>query len=176
MSKASNETGRLVADMMPRIWILAKKYGRFAHCEEVAQDVAEKLLKMEAGWLSRRTIGWLPAVVRSVAVNAYRRGKWEARYVDRSLALDISGAVCEGGEHGAPLYVPAAPSTEQMEHYLTPMVKEVVRKLPINQRKVLVLHAAGFGHGEIARFTGSNEGTVKSRLHYARKRAQEMLK
>ncbi|HEY9871057.1 MAG TPA: sigma factor-like helix-turn-helix DNA-binding protein [Candidatus Obscuribacterales bacterium] len=42
--------------------------------------------------------------------------------------------------------------------------------------KVLVLHVQGLSFKEIAELTGANIGTVRSRLHYARKRARQLMK
>jgi RNA polymerase sigma-70 factor, ECF subfamily len=50
-------------------------------------------------------------------------------------------------------------------------------QLPLAQRSVLLLHyIEDFSLEEIAGITGSNLGTVKSRLHYARKALGKLLK
>jgi len=51
-----------------------------------------------------------------------------------------------------------------------------IAKLNPQHRIALLLHEVhGFSVGEVATITGSPEGTVKARLHYARKRIQQIL-
>lgn len=53
---------------------------------------------------------------------------------------------------------------------------EAINRLPSKQKTVVVLHYFnGFTVAEIAHILGTLEGTVKSRLHTARKRLQEEL-
>ncbi|WP_342773089.1 sigma-70 region 4 domain-containing protein [Paenibacillus flagellatus] len=54
---------------------------------------------------------------------------------------------------------------------------ELVLRLPVRYREVLVLHARyAMDEGGIARLLGLPAGTVKSRLHRARKKMSTMLK
>jgi RNA polymerase sigma-70 factor (ECF subfamily) len=49
-------------------------------------------------------------------------------------------------------------------------------KLPLPQRSVLLLHyLEDFSIEEIAGITGTEPGTVKSRLHYARKALRKLV-
>jgi RNA polymerase sigma-70 factor (ECF subfamily) len=53
---------------------------------------------------------------------------------------------------------------------------QALSQLPAPQRSALVLHfLEDFSLEEIARITGANLGTVKSRLHYAKKALRELL-
>jgi len=53
---------------------------------------------------------------------------------------------------------------------------QALSQLPVSQRSVLVLHfLEDFSLEEIARITGTNLGTVKSRLHYAKKALRKLL-
>lgn len=55
-------------------------------------------------------------------------------------------------------------------------VRSALRKLPAEQRVVVVLHyLAGFSLQEIAYIVGAPLGTVKSRLYYARQALRQML-
>ena len=42
-------------------------------------------------------------------------------------------------------------------------------------RHALVMHANGYSYEEIANATNANIGTVRSRIHYGRKRARELV-
>ena len=49
-------------------------------------------------------------------------------------------------------------------------------RLPVPQRAVVLLHfVEDFSLAEIARITGTRIGTVKSRLHYARKALRALI-
>ena len=53
---------------------------------------------------------------------------------------------------------------------------KLVEQLPLPQRSVVLLHfVEGFSLEEISRITGVNIGTVKSRLHYAKKSLRKLL-
>jgi len=53
---------------------------------------------------------------------------------------------------------------------------KLLEKLPLAQRLALLLHfMEGFSLEEIARITGTQVGTVKSRLHYAKRALRKLL-
>ena len=53
---------------------------------------------------------------------------------------------------------------------------ERLNQLPLPQRSVLLLHfVEDFSLEEIARITGANLGTVKSRMHYAKKALRKLV-
>jgi len=53
---------------------------------------------------------------------------------------------------------------------------ELLNQLPLPQRSVLLLHfVEDFSLEEIARITGAQPGTVKSRMHYAKKALRKLL-
>lgn len=56
-------------------------------------------------------------------------------------------------------------------------VTEAVNRLPTKQRTVVILHEfEGLTHPEIASILNCSEGTVRSRLHYARQKLRDLLK
>ena len=56
-------------------------------------------------------------------------------------------------------------------------LNEALQKLSFKHRTVVVLHEIeGLSHQEIAEITGTTEGTVRSRLHYAKRILQSRLK
>ena len=55
-------------------------------------------------------------------------------------------------------------------------LNEALQKLSLKHRTVVILHEIeGMSHQEIATITNSTEGTVRSRLHYAKKELQSYL-
>ena len=56
-------------------------------------------------------------------------------------------------------------------------VTQAVNSLPLKQRTVVVLHEfEGLTHPEIASILNCSEGTIRSRLHYARQKLKDLLK
>ena len=56
-------------------------------------------------------------------------------------------------------------------------VTEAVNSLSLKHRTVVILHEfEGLTHAEIASILNCSEGTVRSRLHYARKKLRTLLK
>jgi RNA polymerase sigma-70 factor (ECF subfamily) len=61
----------------------------------------------------------------------------------------------------------------ELRHYVT----KAVNSLSLKHRTVVILHEfEGLTHAEIASILNCSEGTVRSRLHYARKKLRTLLK
>lgn len=61
-------------------------------------------------------------------------------------------------------------------HELQEKLNEAMQKLSLKHRTVVVLfEIEGLSHQEIAEVTGATEGTVRSRLHYAKQQLQASL-
>ena len=69
------------------------------------------------------------------------------------------------------------PDSILLRKELEEKVKRVLEKLPNDQRMALIFREVeGLSYQEMAEAMGCSIGTVMSRLHYARKRIQELLK
>ena len=56
-------------------------------------------------------------------------------------------------------------------------VTQAINSLPLKQRTVVILHEfEGLTHPEIASILNCSEGTVRSRLHYARHKLRDLLR
>jgi len=77
---------------------------------------------------------------------------------------------------------PTERSSDDPERYLERReirraISQAMRKLSPEHRAVVVLHdVEGLTHAEISKILGCSEGTVKSRLHYARRKLRRILK
>ena len=61
----------------------------------------------------------------------------------------------------------------ELRHHVT----EAVNNLSLKHRTVVILHEfEGLTHAEVASILNCSEGTIRSRLHYARKKLRTMLK
>ena len=60
---------------------------------------------------------------------------------------------------------------------LSEAISNAIDKLPPQQRAVVILHdMEGLTHAQISRILNCSEGTVKSRLHHARRKLRKFLK
>lgn len=143
--------------------------------DDIAQEVMIKLLTSQAVPDAVGN-GWLGKVVRGCLVDARRRMASESRYVDRYLYLDPTGAVCDSDDEGRLACFPSVSDRHhEIESDVLSAVSNVVASLASPLRQVLLLWADGMSYEEIAAATDANIGTVRSRLHYARKRARCLL-
>ena len=103
---------------------------------------------------------WLFGIAHQKCIQAWRRRDREA-------------------EVGADLVLPAsddAPVELLIREEQEAEFMKLLEKLPVAQRSAILLHyVEEFSLEEIARITGANTGTVKSRLHYAKRALRKLL-
>jgi RNA polymerase sigma-70 factor (ECF subfamily) len=132
--------------------------------EEVLQDTFYRL-HVHAADLdgSLPLLPWLYRVAANLAYNqARRRGFWGEPF--HALAERLRAPARRSPEHIAE------------QHELQAIVRSVLDDLPPNHRAVLVLHyLQEYSITEIAAIFDCPEGTVKSRLHHARKLLKAQL-
>jgi len=143
--------------------------------EDVAHNAMIKLLKRAGD--RPPTMGWLYKTVRSTAADAARAAARERAYVNATVdgspgcvyeRADELGMVYLNGRHGLP-------GGGEHELESSPQLLDMLKQLTNPLREVLILYANGRSYEQIAAATGAKVGTVRSRLHYARKRAKQLL-
>lgn len=119
---------------------------------------------------------WLYRIVFNFCLDLKRRDRTE-RHVewDEGRALDV--AIGRGVADGASQNMEATSAMVDLEREEVRMqVAEAISRLPEAQRETLLLREAeGLSYTEIAEVLGISKGTVMSRLHYARKKVQDIL-
>ncbi len=114
--------------------------------------------------------------MRSAATDAARAAARARAYV--STTFDGSpGCVWERADELGMVYLNGRHGTiESADRELDgiPQLVTMLRELTEPIREVLLLYASGCSYKQIASATGAKVGTVRSRLHYARKRAKEL--
>ena len=101
---------------------------------------------------------WLYAITHGVAVDRirrdYKRDKAEQAQLDDALNIE-------------------EPSFDEED---ATAIRDALGRLGVKQREVLVLHfLQDLSILEIANVVGSSEGTVKSRIHYAKRKMKQIL-
>jgi RNA polymerase sigma-70 factor (ECF subfamily) len=113
---------------------------------------------------------WLHRIVVNLAIDSLRR-----RRVTGTASYDDSRAVPEDQE--AEPATADDPATALESKQVRALLARGIAQLPPAQRAVLVLREVeGMTYEEISRAVGCTLGTVMSRLFYARRRLQQVLK
>ena len=144
---------------------------RFARDEDTALDlVQEAFVRAYESLASFRGEGslltWLRRIMTNLAIDRTRRK---------------SSKVASFDEHAQPAAksaaITSAPQRAAELHEFTDALWEAVGQLSEAHREIFLLHAVEeLSYKEIAARAGCNLGTVMSRLHYARRNLQEMLR
>ena len=149
---------------------MAKKYGQIGYLDQ-DDIVQESLLKVfrSNSVIRKPGDGWLVRVVHSAVIDAGRRAAKERPYVF------IASQVSEVNDEYLYQHSVQDDRKSDVECDLMPRLTNMLQCLSKPLRQVLVLHSEGYSYSDIARLTNTNIGTVRSRLHYARRRAQKLL-
>ena len=100
--------------------------------------------------------GWLFRIAHQKCIQQWRRR-------DREVEVEMP----EADDTPVELLI----REEQEEEFM-----KLLENLPLAQRSAILLHyVEDFSLDEIARITGTNTGTVKSRLHYAKRALRKLL-
>jgi RNA polymerase sigma-70 factor (ECF subfamily) len=106
--------------------------------------------------------GWLFSIAHQQCIQQWRRQGRDAE-LREELLPDL--------EAGSPDPLDVLLRAEQEAEFM-----KLLEKLPLSQRSALLLHyIEDFSLEEIARITETQVGTVKSRLHYAKRALRKLL-
>lgn len=137
--------------------------GNRQQSEDIAQEVFIKVYHHVGSFRGESSFKtWLFALTRNLAINEMKSGYMRKVILFQWVKSRGKGASAEAvflQEHG--------------RHEL----REIIMALPVKLREVLVLHLEHeHTMAEIARVIGVSEGTVKSRLHRARRAVEKQWK
>ncbi len=150
-------------------------YGMIRNREDardIAQDAFIKAFRNLSSFrLESSFYTWLYRIAMNLAIDHTRKRKRrEASGFDESIASrDETGSVAEI-HHGD------SPRRQLERKQLFAQIMEAMDKLPGDQKQVILLRELeGLSYKEIAEVMDVPEGTVMSRLFYARKKLQKLL-
>ena len=139
---------------------------------DIAQDTFIKAYRnLESFRLESSFYTWLYRIAMNLAIDWTRRGKRRATSsFDETIAQrDGEGAIAEPHHSDNP-----AKNLERKQLYA--VIMDALDKLPEDQKQVLLLRELeGLSYKEISDLLEIPEGTVMSRLFYARKKMQKLL-
>ncbi len=145
-------------------------YGVVRHREEaldIVQEVFIKLFRSIKNFKGKSHFyTYLYRMVMNTAIDHARKtGKQFISSLDEEGSFEPSDELEKG------------PEKILLQKELEERVKGAMEKLPAEQRAALIFRdVEGLSYQEIAEAMGCSIGTVMSRLHYGRKRIQELLK
>jgi RNA polymerase sigma factor (sigma-70 family) len=155
----------------------ARRFGQIGtyEPEDIAQMALMKVLKRPD--IKQVNKAWLYKVVRSAAFDAGRKHARDTQFLSPIEDLQTAHKVCERADEEGIVYLSRnrLTSHDALDLDLTEQLKTTMQRLTQPLRKVLVLYAQGYSYEHIAQVTNANIGTVRSRLHHARKRARRLL-
>ena len=111
----------------------------------------------------------LYVITRNTVIDRYRREARFLRYLDRNLYFDSAGTVCDSRASGLEIYTPVEDEQCRENELDTIIDCESLKPLSAPLHAVLELRLRGMIYTEIAKQLQISVGTVRSRLHHARR-------
>ncbi|MDE6284043.1 MAG: RNA polymerase sigma factor [Muribaculaceae bacterium] len=132
---------------------------------DLLQDTTLKALDNEDKYAENTNFkGWVFTIMRNIFINNYRKVVRSATIIDQTEDL----------YH---LNLPQDSGFETPEGSIAANeITDAINSFSDDYRIPFSMHVAGYKYNEIAEKMGLPLGTVKSRIFFARKRLQEMLK
>ena len=145
--------------------------------DDIAQDALLKILQTKS---TPRKIcsSWIYMVAKNCFLDACKKRATEAKYLDSNYFVDSAGVVCdgEGNEYDNVIPFPSLlDPLNQIDPENLEKIERIFESLSLPLQQVLILRTEGLTYREMADEIGINIGTVRSRLHRARKLACEIL-
>ena len=133
--------------------------------QDLVQDTTLKVLDNEEKYVDNVNFkGWVFTIMRNIFINNYRRQVRNATVVDTTEDLYHINCSQESG-----LSTPEGSFAAQE-------ISEAINSFTDEYRVPFNMYIAGYKYSEIAEKMSLPLGTVKSRIFFARKRLQGMLK
>ena len=133
--------------------------------EDLVQDTTLKVLDNEEKYVDNVNFkGWVMTIMRNIFINNYRRQVRSATLIDTTEDLYHLNISQESG-----LATPEGT-------FASKEITMEINKFSDDYRIPFSMYVAGYKYSEIAEHMNLPLGTIKSRIFFARKRLQEILK
>ena len=155
--------------------VYAMVFGMIRNREDARDITQETFVKayrnLESFRLEASFYTWIYRIAMNLAIDWTRRAKRRAtsEFDDSVASRDADGGIAE-------VHHEESPSRSLERKQLRRQIMDALEKLPEDQRQVILLRELeGLSYKEIAEVMDIPEGTVMSRLFYARKKLQKLL-
>ena len=155
--------------------IYAVTYGLLGNREDALDAVQEAFIKAyksldkfkgKSGFYT-----WMYRIATNAAIDL---GRKQSRRGEVEFREEIEAAEEKGSYPVA--QAPESPAEGLMKKELGELIEAAIQQLPEDQRTAVVLREIeGLSYREISKVMKCSQGTVMSRLHYGRKKLQELL-
>ena len=166
--------GKLVTKYQGKIYGLAwSMTGNHSDADDLAQKIFLKSFRAIKKFNFRSSFyTWLYRIALNTIITERKKIKRDRHLEFKPQAFDPRGNPYVSPPSGA------QKADRQLENEeLKTALTAAIDTLPPKQKEVVVMYdIEGMSHGEIAEILSCSEGTVRSRLHYARKKLQKELK
>ena len=133
--------------------------------QDLVQDTTLKVLDNDSKYVDNVNFkGWVLTIMRNIFINNYRRQTRSATVIDTTEDLYHLNLSQESG-----LSTPEG-------SFAAREISEAINDFSPEYKQPFTMYVAGYKYSEIAEKMGLPLGTVKSRIFFARKRLQTLLK
>ncbi len=142
--------------------------------EDLAQKVCIKIIGRR---VRVRYKSWLNVVARNVLVDFYRRQYRRAEGISRESEFTLTDHIfceCKEETDNRISSVPI-PVKDILEFDFKEAIVREFAGLEAVQRQTMYLYAEGLPYAQIAALTGVSGGTVRSRIHYGKRKLRDRL-
>jgi len=155
--------------------VYAMVYGMIRNREDARDITQEALVKayknLKSFRLESSFYTWLYRIAMNLAIDFTRKRKRQG-----TTSFDEAVASRDGDGGISELHHGDSPSKKLERKEVYKQIMDALEKLPADQKQVILLRELeGLSYREISDVMGIPEGTVMSRLFYARKKLQKLL-
>jgi RNA polymerase sigma factor (sigma-70 family) len=160
--------------------VLTQSGVQYKDLDDVVQNVCLRILKQEARYGRRDqglklagiySRGWLATIARTAAIDFYRPIN---RYQEHGRMLSIVGDKVLSVQEGQEYYLPV-PEKEVAELDVMGAIVDSFGCLNRAQQLTMQLHMQDLSYEMIAKLTGVDIGTVRSRIFYSKRKLRKQL-
>jgi RNA polymerase sigma-70 factor (ECF subfamily) len=152
-----------IKDQIPFLYKIAYKYTKESEvADDLVQETLYKALKNEASFKKGTNLrAWLSIILRNNFINEYRK---KSKYTTTD---DIGSYMGEKENYKI--------RNDGMSQLHLEFINDAITKLPDNLKQPFLYYFDGYSYEEISDMFQVPLGTVKSRIHHARKKLKKSL-
>lgn len=149
--------------------ILVKFAYKFTNDPDDVQDLVQETLIKSIKYADEyennpKLLPWLYVIMRNIYINHYRKGQKRMTYENAQISNVRDQGCSEPFNHNA-----------VEGKFAMNDIQRAIKRLPNDNGEIFSMYIEGYKYKEIAEYFEMPEGTVKTRIHHARKFLQKQL-